>query len=81
MAIPVLKQTTSYRLEKGVPLPTAYAGRKKYPFGEMEIGDSFSFKADELTRVRAAASYFGTRNGKKFSARKDGPGCRCWRTA
>jgi len=80
MAVPVLKQTTEYRIEKGVALPTGN-GRKRYPFGEMEVGDSFGFKVDELMRVRAASSYFGTRNGRKYSARKDGSGYRCWRVA
>ena len=80
MAIPVLKQTTEFRIEKGVPLPSV---RAKYPLGEMDVGDSFHIDAAERARLVSAASFFGTRKGKKFSVRKEvnGSGYRCWRTA
>ena len=30
-----------YGIEKGVKMPTAHFNQRKYPFAEMEVGDSF----------------------------------------
>jgi hypothetical protein len=72
-----------YTIEKGIKLPSF--AMNVYGFETMEVGDSFALKtADdhERARVRSAASYFGTRHGKKFAIRIADPVTgkrRCWR--
>lgn len=58
-------------------MPAGYG--RKYPFGDMQIGDSFAVNGDIRTRLVSAASRYGARNNKKFSIRKDGDAFRCWR--
>lgn len=61
---------TNYVIEKDVPIP-APEGRgrpRKYPFGDMAIGDSFEVEVSREV-ISPAASYYGSRNGKSFSVR------------
>jgi len=69
---------SKYKIEKGIPLQREHT---LYPFGEMEIGDSFAVAADvtERRRVVSSAHSYGKKNGKKFSTRKTEDGYRCWR--
>lgn len=68
------------KIEKGVPLPKRRGTkRSKYPFADMEVGDSFFF-SETRERVSAAARAYGARTKKKFASRVDGDGCRIWRT-
>lgn len=64
-----------FTIDKHIPVPR-FQG--KYPFKEMEVGDSFT--ADD-PKVIVAARSFGNRFGKKFTARRNGPGYRVWRVA
>lgn len=80
-------------IEKGIPLPEPYKGRPvKYPFRDMEVGDSFSIPltgtmtgtgVDIATkRLRQAAANHARRVGGKFhvrTVREEGV-ARCWRT-
>ena len=75
-----------YEIEKNVQIPVKHTkgGRKpKYPFGEMEVGDSFIVEGrcwSETSSFRTAAFYFGTRHNIKFSVRKiNENSVRCWR--
>lgn len=69
-------------IEKNITMPTTETGRpKKYPFADMEVGDSILFK-DEKTGGRAysAAQMCSKRSGtKKFSGRMTESGLRIWR--
>jgi len=80
-----------FEVEAGVPIPEKGGpkdfdldGRVKYPFGDMSIGESF-FSAcaghKEIHKIRAAASGYGSYNGKKFMIKREPGGCRCWRVA
>lgn len=64
------------QVEKNVPLP------KKYPFDEMEVGDSFEL-LDTMKRntVNIAARRYGDKTGKKFVVRTKDKKLRCWRLA
>jgi len=69
----------NYKIEKNIPVSKNYAGRSaKYPFGEMEIGDSVLIEGLKSKPVVAASAY-GKNNGKKFSSRAEGNGFRIWR--
>lgn len=65
------------KIEKGVPMPKNKRATK-YPFAEMEVGDSFYVEPDNGS-IHAAASWYGKRNNKKFATRKEGEGRRIWR--
>ena len=65
-----------FKIESDVDMPEAWS---KYPFGGMEVGQSFAIDAGSVVLVRNAASAHGRKHGKKFSVRKvDGVG-RVWR--
>ena len=69
-----------YTVESGVPIPgSPRTGCYKYPFDRMAVGDSFSLKGAPDGPVRSAASYYGKRNGKRFSVYRDDGTHRCWR--
>ncbi len=73
------------KIDKNIPAPTTGAGAPpKYPFGEMEIGDSF-FIANATGNALISASKNWRKNGEKYTSRtvtEDGvPGCRIWRIA
>ncbi len=69
-------------VEKGRPIPPLTT--KKYPWSDMEVGDSFWVpmgENEEKTKnmVRCAATAFGRRRNMKFSVRKNDGGFRVWR--
>jgi hypothetical protein len=65
-------------VEKSVPLPE---GKKRYPYKEMEIGDSFFVGEGKLQVVCNANYRASKRLGMQFIARKEVEGVRVWRTA
>lgn len=67
------------KIEKGIKGPaTRMAG--KYPFKDMEIGDSFLVPFESEMTIRTRAYHFGGTNpGFKFTVRKVQNGIRCWR--
>jgi len=67
------------RVEKGVPMPSANVA--KYPWRQMEIGDSFLFPEDVSgdTASNNAAAASKRLAPKRFSVRKTQDGYRCWR--
>ena len=69
-------------IEKGIPLPTRGAVRRKYPWAEMEVGDSFAAKFSSAGSAYATAKTGGLRNNMKFTARRiEGDEYRIWRIA
>jgi hypothetical protein len=69
-------------IEKGVPIPPTKKRSKshyRYPWREMEVGDSFYAEVDILP-VRTNALHTGKLLGRKFYVRQDGTGVRVWRT-
>lgn len=77
-------------IETGVPIPkVSKPTRVKYPWADMEIGNSFLVECepDEATARRASvvssASAWARRHapGRKFSVRSVDGGIRVWRTA
>lgn len=70
-----------FTIEKGVPMNKK--GRSlKYPFGKMQVGESFFVGSDPAIaqRVRSAACVYANRHKLKFSIFKNDDGeYRCWR--
>ena len=64
-----------YVIDKNIPTP---GKASKYPFSDMEIGDSFLAPAGTERTVRAAAHKYV---GAKFVTRTVREGLRVWRSA
>ena len=85
--------TTEICIERGIPMPGPDYHAKaasKFPFGDMQIGDSFFASAagsKNVTTLRAqihnAATYYRTAKvpGFKIATRREGDGYRAWRIA
>jgi hypothetical protein len=70
---------SEYKIEKNVPIPKGYVSRK-YPFKEMEVGDSFAVEEENYNRVRQAAYSYSFRNGIKLAVKRGLDGkFHCWR--
>ena len=62
------------KIEANVPLPPK---RHTYPFGEMNVGDSFF--AENANSVRQASARMSREIDKKFTCRAVEGGVRAWR--
>jgi hypothetical protein len=64
------------KIEKNIPLPI------KYPFAQMEVGDSFLLpEGMKRNAASVAAMRYGNPLGRRFTIRKTPEGFRCWRVA
>jgi len=72
----------SITVDKGVPIPNfRTAPRKsKYPWRDLEVGDSFLVPDTTSERFGPQAREAGLRLGRKFTVRKVEEGVRVWRT-
>lgn len=73
---------TNFVVEKNVKIPKRGTRSFRYPFGTMQVSDSFFVGADGTVaqRVRSASGAYGRRTNKKFSVLKNYEGeYRCWR--
>ena len=75
------RMTSNYVIEKNVPLAQTAGAPAKYPFLEMEIGDSFLVTDRARPQVGAAAGNAGKFSGRKFTTRTVPGGVRVWRVA
>ena len=73
--------TSDYVIEKNVPLVQKNgAGRKeKYPFPQMEVGDSFVVPGGIVRSMRVTLRIAGLRHGRTFKAQEQEGGVRVWR--
>lgn len=68
------------KIDKDIPLHTKTGdATRKYPFPDMEVGDSFLCNGFDHGQVGRAAWHWGRINDRKFSVRKTPEGHRCWR--
>jgi len=67
-------------VDKSVPLPEPKLGRpKKYPFAEMEVGDSFFVPQEKVRSASKSASMYKAAHGGDFTRRSVEGGVRIWR--
>ena len=77
-------------IDKNIPIPRKRGEKSKYPFFEMEVGDSFEVQVSNTTPEKMAASIRNCyhnicRNNKDFKSRKftirvmSNTSVRCWR--
>ncbi len=70
----------TFKIEKNLPIARVKKAKAIYPFGGMEVGDSFEYDAVIHNKVTPAACCYGKRHNKKFSIRKiDDKKYRIWR--
>jgi hypothetical protein len=81
------KTVNGYTIEKGIPLPRGGKGGsgRKYPWRDMEIGESVLISCDDgetpakvVARLGASLAYAAPR---KFTRRREKRGVRVWRIA
>lgn len=65
------------KIERNIPIPVEKG--RKYPFKEMEIGDSFYVEGVKHNSLSGVATVIGYRLGMKFIVRRWKTGLRCWR--
>jgi hypothetical protein len=66
--------------EHAIPAARQHNGRReKYPWSQMEIGDSFFVEKGEVRKIAGAACHAGRRANKKFVVRVADGGVRAWR--
>ena len=78
----------TFEIEKEIPIPPLRREDRKYPFADMDVGDSFFIRFSvearkkNQSKIGAAIGGYSRRNsGKKFSARCVDGGIRVWRIA
>lgn len=72
-------------IDKNVPVPPRIGGRPggrptKYPWLDMEIGDSFR-TSGKRNSIGAAVAWATKQYGRKFVTRREDDGVRIWRIA
>jgi hypothetical protein len=66
--------------EHAIPAARQHNGRReKYPWSQLDVGQSFFVEGVALRSMSSTASHAGRRNGKKFIARDAEGGVRVWR--
>lgn len=70
-----------FEIEKGIPVPTTRQGNYKYPWDEMEVGDSFFIKGKVRAQIAPSIKRIEVTRGVKFTAHQVEDGLRVWRIA
>lgn len=66
-----------YKIVSDIPLPS---GVYKFPFDELEVGDSFLVEEKEIESLRSTvSSWTNTNKPKRLSCRSVEGGMRVWR--
>jgi hypothetical protein len=75
--------SASVTVEKGVPIPEEKQGKRKWPFGSMQVGESFLVPADVRGPYAVCLAGIANRQWKPmhFVGRATPDGYRIWRTA
>ena len=60
----------TFTIRKGVPPPPGRGYAHKYPFANMQVGDSFTLEEAQVERVRRAAYTYSSRNRGVYRVRK-----------
>ena len=70
----------NYKIEKNVELPKIMGRAASYPFGTMEVGDSFAYSTEKPGNVNSALRHAAKRVGIKLTIRAiDETSFRAWR--
>jgi hypothetical protein len=69
------------QIDRNIPLPKPQRASKpsKYPWSEMEIGDSFMVEGKTTAQMSGRVRYAEKTTGFAFTSRSVEGGCRIWR--
>jgi hypothetical protein len=72
-----------FEIQKDVPTPKhiGSGAKPKYPFPQMEVGDSFFAPGITARGLSNATQWHANKTGKKFTCATEADGARCWRVA
>lgn len=70
-----------YSIETSIPFPASPGWKAKYPWRELDVGQSFFVSDVKFRTMQAGASLAGRRLNKQFRARIVDGGVRIWRIA
>jgi len=72
-----------FQIEKNIPAPVhmGSGAKPKYPFAQMEVGDSFFAPNMTARALINASQWHANKTGKKFTCSTVEGGARCWRVA
>ena len=72
---------TVFEIDHDIPIPKPRPRPRKYPFRDMQIGDSFYVPQTIVKNIAPAAAQVAKRmgNGAKFTCRSIDGGVRVWR--
>ena len=73
---------TNFKIEKGVPIPPrrqSGGAPMKYPWKDLQIGDSFFVPKQTVHPFSGQANTTGKRFNMKFTLRAENGGVRVWR--
>ena len=81
---PVPRIRYQMKIDHDIPLQPSHRGRPcgsktRYPFNQMEVGDSFIVAADRVHSVRVIIGR--RKDARRYIVGHDGNAYRCWRTA
>lgn len=65
------------QVDKNIPVPTERSKRSKYPWRELQVGDSFLIEP----QMRSSMAGLAARFGMKITTANDGGKVRVWRIA
>lgn len=77
--MPKSREINGVVVESGVPVPSAHG--RRWPFAQMNVGESIVVEKALYTRAAGSAYAVGRKHGMKFSIRQEAGGVRIWRTA
>lgn len=66
-------------IEKNIPTPKKRSKWQKYPFSEMEVGDSFLVGIEKRNSISTTINHHKKRHGGDFTCRSVEGGIRVWR--
>ena len=79
-----MKGSAMFTIKKNARMPTETRGAPlKYPFNQMEVGDSFTAAVHPSVArsIKVSAYSYGKRHDRKFATRTDGNAITVWRVS
>ena len=70
-----------FKIDKGIPVPPKRGRVPKYPWREMEVGNSFFVPGMKIGAAGSRAASAKKATGWTFRCRSEDGGVRFWRTA
>lgn len=80
LRLTVVASNPPFAIDRDIPVPTTHP-TTRYPWREMEVGDSFFVPGKTQREMAGSATGAGGRLGRRFIVRTERNGARVWRQA